>query len=128
MPSHLHPRSRLTTSLFGTTLAVSFLIVSIPHLLPCPSPRTALSETETTPDGRRIRRRRSRAETTAEDMDANGNNTIDLKEEAMARVIGESRGRECPVPKPGGVIGRFFGFQGEQQGRQQQEQLQDREQ
>ncbi|KAF8463429.1 hypothetical protein BDZ91DRAFT_764561 [Kalaharituber pfeilii] len=34
--SALHPRSLSTTSLFSTTLALAFLVVAAPHVLPCP--------------------------------------------------------------------------------------------
>ncbi|KAL5596721.1 hypothetical protein BROUX41_006587 [Berkeleyomyces rouxiae] len=36
MPPHLHPRSRMTSSLFAATVAASFLVVGLPHALPCP--------------------------------------------------------------------------------------------
>ena len=44
MPSHLHPRSSATTTLFASTLAASFIIVGIPHIFPCPAPRRAFSD------------------------------------------------------------------------------------
>ncbi|KAG6986749.1 hypothetical protein G7Y79_00073g098480 [Physcia stellaris] len=46
MPPHpsLHPRSRLTTSLFTSTLLLSFLVVGMPHILPCPRPRVEYSD------------------------------------------------------------------------------------
>ena len=36
MPPALHPRSAATTSLFTGTLLVSFAVVALPHLFPCP--------------------------------------------------------------------------------------------
>ena len=43
-PPHLHPRSRTTSSLFATTLVLSFFVVGLPHILPCPAPRTVLAD------------------------------------------------------------------------------------
>ncbi|TID25626.1 alpha-1-3-mannosyltransferase (Alg3) [Venturia nashicola] len=108
MPPHLHPRSFLTTSLFGTTLAVSFLVVGLPHLLPCPVPKSyADSQDSNTPNQRRRWRR---------------NPLPDGDEEVQGRLAGGAEGnegfetareRECPVPKPGGLIGTVLGFQEE---------------
>ena len=111
MPSHLHPRSRLTTSLFGTTLLVSFLVVGMPHILPCPAPRADFTDVEITEDGRRRRRRRRVQEGTADGTQQGDERTslaqMSKEAEEMAR-----RAHECPVPKPKGVIGRLFGFEG----------------
>ncbi|KAI0482469.1 hypothetical protein GGR56DRAFT_188773 [Xylariaceae sp. FL0804] len=60
MPPHLHPRSRMTSSLFATTVAVSFFAVALPHVLPCPAPRVAFADSELNPDGTTRRRRRRR--------------------------------------------------------------------
>ncbi|KAH8728587.1 hypothetical protein GQ44DRAFT_674905 [Phaeosphaeriaceae sp. PMI808] len=82
MPPHLHPRSRMTTSLFTTTLMISFLVVAAPHLLPCPvDPRTFADSADPTSEARRARRR-----------------------EKLAPK------RECPVPKPGGLMGQVLGW------------------
>ncbi|KAH6631775.1 hypothetical protein F5144DRAFT_602557 [Chaetomium tenue] len=43
-PPHLHPRSRMTSSLFATTVLASFLVVALPHILPCPAPRRAYAD------------------------------------------------------------------------------------
>ena len=40
MPPHLHPRSTATSTLFAGTLLASFVVVGIPHVFPCPRPRT----------------------------------------------------------------------------------------
>ena len=40
MPPHLHPRSTATSTLFAGTLLASFIVVGIPHVFPCPRPRT----------------------------------------------------------------------------------------
>ncbi|PHH52879.1 hypothetical protein CFIMG_008340RA00001 [Ceratocystis fimbriata CBS 114723] len=71
MPPHLHPRSRTTSSLFAATIAASFLVVGLPHVLPCPRTVTYADSNTSTPSssplteffyvdeqGRRHRRRR----------------------------------------------------------------------
>ncbi|KAL2040038.1 hypothetical protein N7G274_007441 [Stereocaulon virgatum] len=112
MTPHLHPRSRLTTSLFGTTLLVSFLLVGMPHIIPCPAPRLKFAdgEFEITEDGKRIRRRRP----------ANAPNILDssrvdeivpslqISEEEKVKMRRTSH--ECPIPKPRGFIGEVLGF------------------
>jgi cytochrome c oxidase assembly factor 2 len=40
MPPHLHPRSTATSTLFAGTLLAAFVVVGIPHVFPCPRPRT----------------------------------------------------------------------------------------
>lgn len=113
MTPHLHPRSRLTSSLFGATLAVSFLVVAMPHIVPCPAPRVrfADSEIEVLKDGRR--RRISQREPGNPGADAN--NTLSVHQ-AASTVVGESgtvmrkAAHECPVPKPRGVLGKLLGF------------------
>ncbi|KAF2728976.1 hypothetical protein EJ04DRAFT_516273 [Polyplosphaeria fusca] len=110
MPPHLHPRSRMTTSLFTTTLAVSFLVVATPHLLPCPvNNRTfADSSDPNAPNSQRRRRKRVSKEDTGNDA---------MSEEAMRkREVEEYRApkRECPVPKPGGLIGQVLGIKKEE--------------
>ena len=70
MPPHLHPRSRLTTSLFSTTLLVSFLVVGMPHILPCPAPRTDFADSDPAKNGRRrrVRRRVEAPDSTEEEL------------------------------------------------------------
>ncbi|KAI1335453.1 hypothetical protein F5Y15DRAFT_250081 [Xylariaceae sp. FL0016] len=61
MPPHLHPRSRMTSSLFATTLVASFLVVGLPHILPCPAPHVAYADSVTLgPEGTPQRQRRRR--------------------------------------------------------------------
>jgi cytochrome c oxidase assembly factor 2 len=103
MPPHMHPRSRMTASLFTTTLMVSFLVVAAPHLIPCPvDPRTLADSADPTREGRRRRRR-----PIADDApDA-------LAEERARRQHLEDRlapRRECPIPKPGGLVGTVLGL------------------
>lgn len=122
MPPHLHPRSRLTTSLFTTTLFASFLVVGLPHLLPCPANPREYADgdmPELDPSGRRRRRRRK-----VVDEEPAVAGTQPLASEAPAVEESKAtespldedgwdrrRARECPVPKPGGLIGQVFGFQ-----------------
>ena len=99
MPPHLHPRSRLTTSLFSTTLLVSFLVVGMPHILPCPAPRTDFADSGSMKDGRRrrVKRRVESSDISEEEV---------TETEAMMR-----KAHECPVPKPKGIVGRVLGFE-----------------
>lgn len=101
---HLHPRSRTTSTLFTTTLAVSFLVVTLPHLLPCPVDRRQFADTIEGPDGKPRRRRRVK-EAADDATPSNGN------EEALNYA---KRKRECPVPKPGGFVGQMMGFEKEE--------------
>ncbi|KAI4943010.1 hypothetical protein J4E86_009957 [Alternaria arbusti] len=115
MPPHLHPRSRMTTSLFGTTLMVSFLVVAAPHLIPCPvDPRTLADSADPTGENRRRRRRR-----VPEDESCNG---VMSEERRRQRLIEEKLAakRECPVPKPGGLIGQVLGVQ-DDEGKEEQQ-------
>ncbi|KAL1998643.1 hypothetical protein VTN02DRAFT_5814 [Thermoascus thermophilus] len=123
MRPHLHPRSRSTTSLFAATLLASFFVVGVPHIFPCPAPRRTLADSEMmiTADGRqvpRVRRKRRASEDapdqlgsiagpTPQVVDEEVSTFLQMEEEAerMAKV-----GRECPVPKPGGIIGEILGF------------------
>ncbi|PYH96306.1 hypothetical protein BO71DRAFT_397220 [Aspergillus ellipticus CBS 707.79] len=123
MPPHLHPRSRSTTSLFAATLFASLVVVGLPHVFPCPAPRRILADSEmiVNADGQqiqRIRRRRrkdeemlSPAETTlartSPATDEEVSTFLQLEEEAQRLA---ATGRECPVPKPKGVLGDLLGF------------------
>ncbi|OTA69448.1 hypothetical protein K449DRAFT_428895 [Hypoxylon sp. EC38] len=114
MPPHLHPRSRMTSSLFATTVAASFFVVALPHILPCPAPRVTYADSEKAADGTRRRRRRKPEPAVVKD----GIVQFESASEDFERITTETRGaatrarreRECPVPKPGGVIGELMGF------------------
>ena len=112
MTPHLHPRSRMTTSLFGTTLLVSFAVVSVPHILPCPAPRVRLADAELETEGHRGKRRRPEMQTGQDNIeDREGNQTIvstAIPDEEIRKM--RQLGHECPVPKPSGFIGRILGF------------------
>ncbi|KAF9739367.1 hypothetical protein PMIN06_000933 [Paraphaeosphaeria minitans] len=107
MPPHLHPRSRSTMSLFTTTLAVSFLVVATPHFLPCPVDPRALADSPD-PDALsgqpRKRRRRILKEETCNDIMSEERRKMKEAEECTIPK------RECPVPKPGGLIGQVLGL------------------
>lgn len=108
MPPHLHPRSLTTTSLFGTTLLVSFLVVGMPHIIPCPAPRIAFAEGEEisiSEDGRGRRWRRRRKEDEGQEdstLEEESVRLLDQKKESIKKA------RECPVPKPMGIIGSML--------------------
>ncbi|KXX79215.1 hypothetical protein MMYC01_203692 [Madurella mycetomatis] len=121
-PPHLHPRSRMTSSLFATTVVASFFVVALPHILPCPAPRRAYADGEMPHDlaaadgsARRKRRRRLEGEEVAENgivqfTPGEGDGPTKAKAKAASK-------RECPVPKPGGVLGEWLGFNGNGGGR-----------
>ncbi|KAK3307075.1 uncharacterized protein B0T15DRAFT_492574 [Chaetomium strumarium] len=132
MPTpHLHPRSRMTSSLFATTVLASFLVVALPHVLPCPAPRRTYADGEMHAPGdaeaasRRRRRRTTRPESGDADVHQGDGaaldsgigivefrpGTNDMRENANGlRRAKAGRGRECPVPKPGGILGEWLGF------------------
>jgi cytochrome c oxidase assembly factor 2 len=97
----------MTTSLFTTTLMVSFLVVAAPHVLPCPVDPRTLADSPDPTGNRRRRRRKSTEEETCNDV---------MSEERLRRKQLEDKlapKRECPVPKPGGLIGQVLGWKGE---------------
>jgi len=119
MPPHLHPRSRPTTSLFTTTLMLSFLVVAVPHLIPCPvDPRAHADAPDPTGQSTRRRRRRSIPEPETETCNAV------LRDERRRQVLLDDRlpaRRECPVPKPGGLIGTVLGARERGENKDEQE-------
>ncbi|KAL4919730.1 hypothetical protein BDW62DRAFT_32875 [Aspergillus aurantiobrunneus] len=124
MPPHLHPRSRTTTGLFAGTLVASLLVVGIPHVFPCPAPRRTFADSEMiiTSDGQQIqrvrRRRRKDVDTIAQEENVLPQTPTTSAEEEVSTFLQleeESKrfsapGRECPVPKPTGIIGDLLGF------------------
>jgi cytochrome c oxidase assembly factor 2 len=91
-------------SIFTGTLAISFLVVGLPHLLPCPVPRRAFAEGEVPEELRRRRKRRKFVDGEAS------------PEQTRSEIILDKR-RECPVPKPGGLVGQVLGFEKLEDGR-----------
>lgn len=133
MPPHLHPRSRSTTSLFATTLLASLVVVGLPHVFPCPAPRRTLADSEmtVTSDGQQVQRIRRRRRRDAEMLDsgvhpacpttqpADEEVSTFFQMEAEAEKLSHTR-RECPVPKPSGLLGELMGFTDRGNGSQQQ--------
>lgn len=116
MPPYLHPRSGMTTSLFTTTLAVSFLVVGIPHILPCPVNSKQFADSESgdfdTKRPRRLVKKRLRQLEDESDPDLQiGSDRNDRRQDdSSLSDMERARRRECPVPKPGGLIGEVLGF------------------
>lgn len=130
MPPRLHPRSTFTSSIFVTTLAASFLVVGLPHILPCPAPRVAFADEEVMigENGRRMRRRRKCVSTDPDAPPGRPTNTTaatSIAEYSKVEVSEDEAGslrdlkaqrmrRECPLPKPGGKVGELLGFKARQ--------------
>jgi cytochrome c oxidase assembly factor 2 len=94
----------MTSSLFATTVAASFLVVALPHLLPCPVPATKYADGEIVVDENGKRKRWRRRQTPeVQDGIVQFSQSADVDDEQRTR-------RECPVPKPGGLLGEWFGF------------------
>ncbi|EGS21386.1 uncharacterized protein CTHT_0032430 [Thermochaetoides thermophila DSM 1495] len=120
MPTpHLHPRSRMTSSLFATTVLASFLVVALPHALPCPAPRRALADVgdpaSTDPNACPKRRRRRKIDDGAVTGSEEGSDVVefnggDCEGKCATTATTRRRHRECPVPKPGGILGEWLGF------------------
>lgn len=102
----------MTSSLFATTVVASFLVVGMPHILPCPAPRVAYADGDIIvgEDGKRRRRRRRE---TPEIKDGIVQFEQTSGGEEMKRLQDERSKRECPVPKPGGILGEWLGFHAE---------------
>src|SRR4051794_8623510 len=113
MPPHLHPRSKFTSSLFATTLFASFFVVALPHALPCPAPHIAYADTVSVDASGRPRRRRRKCPVNEEEKEEGSipklhsfnNEKVDIESEGT-----RLQKRECPVPKPGGIVGEILGF------------------
>ncbi len=88
---------------------MSFLVVAIPHTVPCPAPRVqfADSELEVRGNPQGMKERTVRAE-----LDPS-KNTVEIRdlpvsEEEVAAM--QKAAHECPVPKPYGAIRKILGF------------------
>lgn len=97
----------MTSSLFATTVVASFFVVALPHILPCPVPRTKYADGEVIVDENGRRRRWRRRETPE-----NGDGIVQFNQTADGDTcnVAEPTKRECPVPKPGGMLGEWLGF------------------
>jgi len=93
MTPHLHPRSRMTSGLFTGTLAVCFMVVSLPHLLPCPVQRPQYAENGEVME--RIKRKRR--------------NSQEANQQINGDVPQKDYTRPCPLPKPWTFFTRLFG-------------------
>jgi cytochrome c oxidase assembly factor 2 len=102
MPPALHPKSTQTLSLFTTTLVLGFTVVTLPHIFPCPVDHRR----KVYADGEHPERRRRRRAVEAEQIIPNESRSED---DSLMYAKDESK-RECPVPKPTGLIGRVLGF------------------
>lgn len=81
MPPHLHPRSTATSTLFAGTLLASFIVVGIPHVFPCPRPRTGYAadsgemQIQFDEQGKPVRRRVKQPHTRSSNDDVSRINT-----------------------------------------------------
>ncbi|RWA04689.1 hypothetical protein EKO27_g10419 [Xylaria grammica] len=111
----------MTSSLFATTVAASFLVVGLPHILPCPAPRVAYADAAAPDGSRRRTRRRSQHATEVKDgiaqfegvSETSGTGGEGTETSTLTSTAPRGK-RECPVPKPGGVIGQMIGFKKEE--------------
>ena len=85
----------------------------MPHIIPCPAPRTQFAEYEITEDGRQRRRRKpsTKGSDTGNDTEIQSQaaTTVQTTAEQEQEVL-RKKAHECPVPKPGGRIGEMLGF------------------
>lgn len=96
----------MTSSLFATTLVASFFVVGLPHLLPCPVPSKKFADGDVVVDEngrRRVWRQREGAPEVRDGM-------VQFHADAADADYATKRARECPVPKPGGLLGEWLGF------------------
>ncbi|KAL8338798.1 hypothetical protein RB598_007215 [Gaeumannomyces tritici] len=100
----------MTSSLFMTTVFASFFVVALPHVLPCPAPRKAFLDGEVSVDANGRRRRRRKPQ----DPEVKGGivqfDVMNAPVESSPAEPAAATRRECPVPKPGGVVGELLGF------------------
>ena len=108
----------MTSSLFATTIAASFFVVALPHILPCPAPRRALADGEM-PEKRRRRRKSEGVEGSTTTISEDGIVQFQGQpaESGIKKTSQTSAARECPVPKPGGILGEWLGFHGPRVGK-----------
>lgn len=100
----------MTSSLFATTMLASFLVVALPHVLPCPAPRVAYADGEIIEDHNGRRRRRRRPQTQESEVKDGIVQFNNITQEDLVDQEGRRTKRACPVPKPGGKVGELLGF------------------
>ncbi|GME27230.1 hypothetical protein GTA08_BOTSDO09432 [Neofusicoccum parvum] len=111
MPPILHPRSRQTVSLFSATLLASFFVVGLPHVLPCPvNPRAAADSADNFGEDQMAARQVAAGDEPPVGTAATA--AAGCNSEEIDEAFG--RRRECPVPKPGGLVGQILGFEGQE--------------
>ena len=103
----------MTSSLFATTVVASFFVVALPHMLPCPVPAARYTDGDVVVDENGRRRRFRKRAPSAEVKD--GVVQFDQATDEDMRAADRSR-RECPVPKPGGMLGEWLGFHKSEEG------------
>ncbi|KAJ4390575.1 hypothetical protein N0V93_004171 [Gnomoniopsis smithogilvyi] len=109
-PPHLHPRSRMTSSLFATTMVASFFVVGLPHVLPCPAPRIIYADGEIIQDENGRKRRRRRPVSQEPEVQNGVVQFNNIAQDDLVDQEGRKGRRECPVPKPSGKVGELLGF------------------
>lgn len=135
MPPHLHPRSTATSTLFAGTLVASFAVVAMPHIFPCPRPRRTYADSDGQKqpiasgnplESTKIKKDAAKTSSASESRDVpaptqSKPSPID-EESALFRQFQEEaktldrEAHACPVPKPGGVLGRLLGFGEDERG------------
>jgi cytochrome c oxidase assembly factor 2 len=105
----------MTASLFTTTLIISFMVVGMPHLLPCPVDHKTRVYADgempgLTPGTQRRRRRRKVGD---EDLQKEGESGAMETQKDNDLALDLPR-RGCPVPKPSGLVGQILGFSNRQ--------------
>lgn len=95
--------------MFTTTLLASFLVVGMPHILPCPAEHRVYADGEMP-----VKRKRKGRTHPKSDTDGSNPSAMSIRNEEAVwdSSMAERRRRECPVPKPGGLIGEILGFAG----------------
>ncbi|KHJ33082.1 putative alpha-mannosyltransferase [Erysiphe necator] len=106
--SHLHPKSRLTSSLFATTLFASFFVVVLPHILPCPASKPVAFNDDGTL--RTSSNRKCRIQSKEQEKDHPSEpKVVDLHIKTLEK-------RQCPIRKPRGILESLFGPQSSDNG------------
>ncbi|RKF55797.1 putative alpha-mannosyltransferase [Erysiphe neolycopersici] len=108
MPSHLNPKSRLTSSLFATTLFASFFVVVLPHILPCPASKPVAFNDDGT-----VRRLSNQKRP---DKSDGHEKYPTIEAEVVDLQLKNLEKRQCPLPKPRGLLETLFGFKSNNNG------------
>jgi cytochrome c oxidase assembly factor 2 len=91
-------------SLFSGCLAICFAVVTLPHLFPCPVDKTQFNDSPSASEEEPTRRRRRRKQLPQQAAS-------EAETEVEDTMMGLQRPkRECPVPKPSGLIAQVMGF------------------